>query len=63
MSNCKPALCVPVVGMPTALDGPIIANPYRTVAPVHRLAVRTWCLGMTSSLLDTYVDAASGGSL
>ncbi|WGS42411.1 hypothetical protein LFL97_02420 [Burkholderia sp. JSH-S8] len=52
-----------VVGMSIAHDGAIAAHPHQAIAPVHRLAVLTWCLGMASSLLDAYIDDASAGGL
>ncbi|WP_186024402.1 hypothetical protein [Burkholderia gladioli] len=52
-----------VIGMSIAHDGAIAAHPAQSVAPAHRLAVLSWCLGMASSLLDAYVDDVSMGGL
>ncbi|WP_186037809.1 hypothetical protein [Burkholderia gladioli] len=52
-----------VIGMSIAHDGAVTAHPAQSVAPAHRLAVLSWCLGMASSLLDAYVDEVSMGGL
>ncbi|HEF4774457.1 hypothetical protein [Burkholderia multivorans] len=59
----RAAAAVSTVGLTIARDGAITAHPLQSVAPVHRLAVLTWCLGMASSLLDEYIDEASAGGL
>jgi hypothetical protein len=59
----RAAAAISTVGLSIACDGAITAHQLQSVAPVHRLAVVTWCLGMASSLLDVYVDDASAGGL